>query len=154
MNDAQQDELPTTVPRKKKKKRRAKIKLFENELLLFQRSPSISASLDAKVGHILIVIFITVTLHLVDRQTEYITRVDYTLALHVNFYACENIKQMVDCKFTKVFVVFFSFRRNRWKQQLEKKQEEAECTKDTIKILVHNILPAHVGKPVSKESFA
>lgn len=33
-----------------------------------------------------------------------------------------------------------------WKQQLQMKQEEAECTKDTIKILVQNILPAHVGK--------
>lgn len=54
----------------------------------FQRSPSISASLDGKVGHILIVIFITVTLHLVDRQTEYIARVDYTLELHVIYFLC------------------------------------------------------------------
>lgn len=33
-----------------------------------------------------------------------------------------------------------------WKKQLQKKQEESEFTKDTIKILVQNILPAHVGE--------
>lgn len=53
-------------------------KLTEKRLNVFQRSPSINASLDARVGHILTVIFITVTFHMVDRQTEYITRVDYT----------------------------------------------------------------------------
>ncbi|XP_055322091.1 adenylyl cyclase X E-like isoform X2 [Sitodiplosis mosellana] len=78
---------------------------------LFENGPSISASLDARVGHILIVIFITASLHMVDRQTEYITRVDYT-----------------------------------WKQQLQQRQEESECTKDTIRILVQNILPAHVAE--------
>lgn len=29
---------------------------------------------------------------------------------------------------------------------MQNKQKEAECTKDTIKILVQNILPAHVGR--------
>ena len=32
-----------------------------------------------------------------------------------------------------------------WKRQLQKKQEDAEFTKETIKILVENILPVHVG---------
>lgn len=32
-----------------------------------------------------------------------------------------------------------------WKKQLLKKQVEAEFTKDTIKVLIQNILPAHVG---------
>lgn len=41
---------------------------------------------------------------------------------------------------------------NRWKQQLQQRQEEAECTKDTIKILVQNILPAHVGSFPNKFS--
>lgn len=39
---------------------------------------------------------------------------------------------------------FEDFPFDSWKQQLTKKQNEAECTKDTIKILVQNILPAHV----------
>lgn len=34
----------------------------------------------------------------------------------------------------------------RWKKQLQKKQVEADITKDTIKVLVQNILPVHVGK--------
>lgn len=41
---------------------------------------------------------------------------------------------------------YFTAFSSSWKQQLQKKHEEAECTKDTIKILVQNILPAHVGK--------
>lgn len=65
--------------------------LYTHTLTKFstQIGPSISASLDAKVGHILIVIFITVSLHMVDRQTEYITRVDYTLEFNwmlLNFF--------------------------------------------------------------------
>lgn len=33
-----------------------------------------------------------------------------------------------------------------WKQQLQQKQSEAKFTKDTIKILVQNILPVHVAE--------
>lgn len=43
----------------------------------FQISPSINASLNAKVAHVLIVVFITVIFHLIDRQSEYISRIDY-----------------------------------------------------------------------------
>lgn len=64
-----------------------KAEIITNEifqvLLLFlsfvlqQDSPSISASLDAKVAHLLIVIFIAVIFHMIDRQAEYISRIDY-----------------------------------------------------------------------------
>lgn len=107
----------------------------------FQRSPSISASLDGKVGHILIVIFITVTLHLVDRQTEYIARVDYTLELHVIYFLCSNFL----CTRLIVLINERIFLQFRWKQQFHERQKESERTKNTIKILVQNILPAHVG---------
>lgn len=40
---------------------------------------------------------------------------------------------------------------DRWKQQLQERQKESEFTNDTIKILVKNILPAHVGKFYSFE---
>lgn len=55
--------------------------------------------------------FTTVIFHLIDRNAEYISKVDYI-----------------------------------WKQQLLTKQQEAELTKETNKILVHNILPAHVAE--------
>lgn len=106
----------------------------------FQIGPPISASLDAKVGHILIVVFITVTMHMIDRQTEYITRIDYTLELHVLYFLCSTFfSNTFYSKLTKNIISY------RWKQQLHERQKEAECTKDTIKILVQNILPAHVG---------
>lgn len=51
--------------------------------------------------------------------------------------------------FRVLYVEINNFVSNaRWKQQLQKKQDEAESTKYTNKVLVHNILPAHVGKVV------
>lgn len=102
---------------------------------------------------------------MVDRQTEYITRVDYTLELN-DIYIYFNYCQYICYRFI-VFHLFSVFpfllswcltffgiflpnssKQNqiRWKQQLQNKQQESECTKDTIKILVQNILPAHVGE--------
>lgn len=44
---------------------------------IYSMSPSINASLNAKVAHLLIVIFIAIIFHMIDRQAEYISRVDY-----------------------------------------------------------------------------
>lgn len=44
---------------------------------IYSMSPSINASLNAKVAHLLIVIFIAIIFHMIDRQAEYIARVDY-----------------------------------------------------------------------------
>lgn len=121
----------------------------------FQKSPSINASLDAKVGHILIVVFITVTFHMVDRQTEYITRVDYTLELNISTISISKFN--FHSNISKYFLLFFSISFflyfSSWKQQLQERQKESECTKDTIKILVQNLLPAHVGESYQKCMF-
>lgn len=44
---------------------------------VFEQSASINASLNAKVAHLLTVIFVSVIFHLVDRQAEYISKIDY-----------------------------------------------------------------------------
>lgn len=77
---------------------------------VFNESISTNRSLNAEYSHMMVVILSFLIFHLIDRQSEYISKVDYT-----------------------------------WKRQLQKKQEDAEFTNETIKILIHNILPAHVG---------
>lgn len=46
-------------------------------MIISQRSPSTSDSLDPKISHILTVVFTSIIFHMIDRQTEYISRVDY-----------------------------------------------------------------------------
>uniref|UniRef100_A0A1B0D5W6 adenylate cyclase n=1 Tax=Phlebotomus papatasi TaxID=29031 RepID=A0A1B0D5W6_PHLPP len=72
---------------------------------------SVGLLIYAQVAHVMALFFTFITIHLVDRQSEYISRIDYN-----------------------------------WKQQLLRKQREAELTKDTNNFLVHNILPAHVAE--------
>jgi len=71
----------------------------------------VNPTLPPSVAHFMALFFTTVIFHLIDRNAEYISKVDFV-----------------------------------WKQQLLKKQHEAELTKETNKILVHNILPAHVAE--------
>lgn len=78
---------------------------------VFNQSVSTNRNLKAEYSHMMVVILTFAIFHLIDRQSEYISKVDYT-----------------------------------WKRQLQKKQEDAEFTNETIKILIHNILPAHVGE--------
>ncbi|XP_063700963.1 adenylyl cyclase X E [Culicoides brevitarsis] len=78
---------------------------------MFSNSASVNPTLSPNVAHFLAILFTTVIFHLIDRNSEYIAKVDYN-----------------------------------WKQQLLRKQQEAELTKETNKILVHNILPAHVAE--------
>lgn len=78
---------------------------------VFNESISTNRTLNAAYSHMMVVILTFAIFHLIDRQSEYISKVDYT-----------------------------------WKRQLQKKQEDAEFTNETIKILIHNILPAHVGR--------
>lgn len=51
--------------------------IFDEFDFIYENSPSINASLNAKVAHLLIVIFIAIIFHMIDRQAEYISRVDY-----------------------------------------------------------------------------
>lgn len=51
--------------------------IFREFDFIYGKSPSINASLNAKVAHLLIVIFIAIIFHMIDRQSEYISRVDY-----------------------------------------------------------------------------
>lgn len=44
---------------------------------IFERSTSINASLSSKAAHLLTVIFASIIFHLVDRQAEYISKIDY-----------------------------------------------------------------------------
>lgn len=78
----------------------------------------------------LLTIFIFIIFHMIDRQTEYISRVDYMYGKIITF---------------KRPSIQFTLFNDRWKQQLQKKKLEADITKDTIKVLVQNILPVHVG---------
>lgn len=51
--------------------------IFVQFHVVYDRSPSINASLNAKVAHILIFIFLSVIFHFIDRQAEYISKIDY-----------------------------------------------------------------------------
>ncbi|XP_055841976.1 adenylyl cyclase X E [Episyrphus balteatus] len=78
---------------------------------IYHLSPSTNLGLNPEYSHLLVIFISFGIFHLMDRQTEYISKVDYN-----------------------------------WKRQLQKKQEDAHVTNETIKILVHNILPAHVAE--------
>ncbi|XP_055382596.1 adenylyl cyclase X E [Condylostylus longicornis] len=78
---------------------------------IYKESSSTNLGLPAESSHLLIFVISFIVFHLMDRQNEYISKVDYN-----------------------------------WKRQLQKKQEDAQVTNETINILVQNILPAHLAK--------
>ncbi|XP_037906925.1 adenylyl cyclase X E isoform X2 [Hermetia illucens] len=84
--------------------------VFDKYPYVYDLSASTNLGLEAKYAHIFTILITFGIFHLVDRQTEYLAKVDYN-----------------------------------WKRQLQKKQEDAEFTNETIKVLVQNILPGHVA---------
>ncbi|XP_030570584.1 adenylyl cyclase X E isoform X1 [Drosophila novamexicana] len=77
---------------------------------IYALSPSTNVNFNAEYSHILLIIITLGIFHLMERQTEFIAKVDYN-----------------------------------WKRQLMQKQDDALITNDTIKVLLVNILPAHVA---------
>ncbi|XP_037931308.1 adenylyl cyclase X E isoform X2 [Teleopsis dalmanni] len=82
---------------------------FEFEFI-YEKSPPTNVGLYAEYSHILILVITLIIYHLIDRQMEFISKVDYN-----------------------------------WKRQLQKRQDDAKFTNETIKILINNILPSHVA---------
>lgn len=68
-----------------------------------------------------------------DRQTEFIAKVDYKWVLPKKKNYFKNIFKLIVFNFS-------------WKRQLLKKQDDAKFTNETISILINNILPSHVGE--------
>lgn len=77
---------------------------------VFKDDISWNIDMDSRVAHTLAIVFLTYTLHWLDRQTEFRNRLDH-----------------------------------KWKKQLTEKQEDASTAKLVNNMLLHNILPAHVG---------
>ncbi|KAL9911197.1 adenylyl cyclase X D isoform 3-T3 [Glossina fuscipes fuscipes] len=84
--------------------------IFVKYALIYESSPSSNVQLQAEYSHVLVIVITFFIFHLMDRQTEFISRVDYN-----------------------------------WKRQLQKKQEDAEVTNESISVLINNILPSHVA---------
>lgn len=77
----------------------------------FQDSETYSPMMDAPIAHIISTAYLALTLHFIDRQTEYLNRLDL-----------------------------------KWNTELESEQTQIANRRYANRILLDNILPAHVCK--------
>nr|CAD7589162.1 unnamed protein product [Timema genevievae] len=93
---------------------------------LFSQGETWNPGMHPMVAHVLSIVFLTVTLHLLDRQVS----ADNLAVLETNTDLTEYMNRL-DYK---------------WKRQLAVEQEEGTTTHMVNKMLLENILPVHVAK--------
>lgn len=105
---------------------------------ILQSSDTWNPCLDPKLAHILTVVFLTFSLHLIDRQ------VNFPKSHFCGIFPPLFVNELT---FTNIFVQaeYLSRLDYQWKRQLTKEQDEAFHTRNANKLLLRNILPEHVG---------
>lgn len=108
---------------------------------MFQSGDRWNPQLDSKIAHILSVVFLTFSLHLIDRQ------VCFSRSFLADFVVLYSLVLTV----TNVHLQagYLSRLDYQWKRQLTKEQDEAFHTRNANKLLLRNILPEHVGMRLS-----